>query len=105
MKITDLNSEAVLNRRGSEGIIGVKEVPHSLWDQEESPEAELTVEVHGTLADTCMLFSCMIKMASEILPSMGSSTDLMLKGPLSLSATSNIASANRESHTAGMLLR
>lgn len=105
MKITDLNSEAVLNRRGSEGIIGVKEGPHSLWDQEESPEAELTVEVHGTLADTCMLFSCMIKMASEILPSMGSSTDLMLKGPLSLSATSNIASANRESHTAGMLLR
>lgn len=39
MKIADLNSEAALNRRGSEGIIGVKEGPHSLWDQEESPEA------------------------------------------------------------------
>lgn len=37
--------------------------------------------------------------------SMGSSTILMLKGPLSLPATSNIASANRDSQTVEMLGR
>lgn len=53
------------------------------------------VKRNGTLADTCMLLSCMIMMASEILMSMGSITASMLKGPCSLSATSNIASAKR----------
>lgn len=46
----------------------------------------------STLADTCMLLSCMVMMASEILMSTGSTTASMLKGPSSLSATSNMAS-------------
>lgn len=51
--------------------------------------------VFCTLADTCMLFSCMFMMASEILTSIGSITDSMLNGPSNLSATKSIASVKR----------
>lgn len=54
------------------------------------------VTLDSTLADTCMLFSCMVMMASEILMSTGSMTASMLKGPTSLSATSNMASATTQ---------
>lgn len=45
-----------------------------------------------TFCDTCMLFSCMFMMASEIFTSIGSTTDSKLKGPSSLSARLNMAS-------------
>lgn len=125
-KTIDFRSEAGLNRFWSERFpdtgdtsssgLGFKEGTHSQWDQEGSPEAHHSsgnswgtasrhIMDHSTLADTWMLFSCIFKMASEILMSMGSSTNLMLKGPLSLPATSNIASANKDSQTAYMLVR
>lgn len=52
----------------------------------------------NTFADTCMLFSCMFIMASEILTSMGSMTDSMLNGPSSRSATKSIASVKIQEH-------
>lgn len=52
---------------------------------------------HSTFADTCMLFSCMFMMASEILTSIGSMTDSMLNGPSNLSATRSIASVKTQS--------
>lgn len=59
----------------------------------------LQMTLDGTLADTCMLLSCMVMMASEILMSTGSITASMLKGPSSLSATSNIASVTTQEDT------
>lgn len=52
----------------------------------------------NTFADTCMLFSCMFIMASEILTSIGSMTDSMLNGPSSRSATKSIASVKIQEH-------
>ena len=98
-----LNRVEAAEWRGSFYFGGVKEDSHLNWDQAGNPEAHhrsRRITDHSTLADTCMLFSCMFKMASEILMSMGSSTILMLKGPLSLPATSNMASAKRDSQTA-----
>lgn len=48
-----------------------------------------------TFCDTCMLFSCMFMMASEIFTSMGSMTDSKLKGPSSLSARLSMASEDQ----------
>lgn len=48
-----------------------------------------------TFCDTCMLFSCIFMMASEIFTSMGSMTDSKLKGPSSLSARLSMASENQ----------
>lgn len=52
----------------------------------------------NTFADTCMLFSCMFIMASDILTSIGSMTDSMLNGPSSRSATKSIASVKIKEH-------
>ena len=49
-----------------------------------------------TFCDTCMLFSCMFMMASEIFTSMGSMTDSKLKGPSSLSARLSMASVKQK---------
>lgn len=52
----------------------------------------------NTFADTCMLFSCMFIMASDILTSIGSMTNSMLNGPSSRSATKSIASVKTQEH-------
>lgn len=54
-----------------------------------------------TFCDTCMLFSCMFMMASEIFTSIGSMTDSKLKGPSSLSARLSMASEKHRGREGG----
>lgn len=51
---------------------------------------------YSTLADTCMLLSCIVMIASEILMSIGCITASILEGPCSLSATSSMASVKTQ---------